>query len=200
MLKLLITLQTPFAKKIQNEVFYQISQLESHDEFHETLYTHATNEQDENIQLQLYTWAADLGNEHAISYLHLHQAHMCVLVAEKLDKSTYDFFKERENTSHNSYSLYMLGLINNVCNNPDYWYGKKPDRVSSNRQMAIDYYNKAIVKNNPLAMISLAYLYHDTDLSDDEYEDKSDEIKHLAKRTNELNFSLEKHPYLQQYL
>lgn len=181
MFHLLSTSNSSLATGIRNECLKQITQLETTPDFSGMLYDQAVNESNENIQLQFYTWAADLGDRDAINYLHSNKE-IGQLLAERLERSTYDFFKEREDMESNMYSLYMLGMINNVCNNPEKW---NETGSASEKNLTIEYYTKAVNKGNPLAMISLAYFYHDI------VKDKEDEIKRLVKKANEMNFPID---------
>jgi|SRR5579872_3683706 len=178
MFHLLSTSNGSLATGIRDAFLKQITQLEATPDFLQLLYDQAVNESNKNIQLQFYTWAADLGNVDAINYLHSNKE-IIQLLAEELEKTTYDFFKERVNMENNSYSLYMLGMITNVCNNPDHL-----DDLSE-KKLTIEYYTKAVDKDNPLAMISLAYFYHDF------AKDKVDDTKSLVRRANEMNFPID---------
>ncbi len=195
-LSLLLNFDTVFGQNILHIINREILFLENDSEFVDKLYEKAINENNENIKIQLMTWAADLGNELAINYIHTH-GEIDGILAEKLDKSTYYFFKERENHTKNTYSLYMLALINHVVNNPE------ADSTRIESTLAIEYYKKSIIKKNPQAMVKLAEFYFaHMEMSHDGFEDelnlgdKSDEIVQLINEAIALNFPIPE--YLQK--
>lgn len=191
MLQLLSIIENDIVADIERFVDNKILELEKSENFSKTVYSLALVEPNENVQLQLYTWAADLGNLDAINYIHTHRE-IGQLLAERLDPDTYFVFKKREKYENNRYSLYMLGIINNVVNNPEFWGGSKPEHNKSQGELAIEYYTKAVEKKNPLAMIDLAHFLECFS------KDHSEQIKSLVKEASQLNFPVDQS--LQKYL
>lgn len=161
-------------KRLNEGVLKIVERLEhNNSELAKVLYDNAINiDEDErnngycdNRFLQLMTVSADLDNNDAINWLHTHKAFIINRLAENLDKQSYKLFLERENMQKNRYSLYMLGMINQTNNSPDFW-GKPVNNTNFQRKKALDYYNAACNKNNPMAMIELAYMLQDDDYSD----------------------------------
>ncbi len=160
----------------------------------DNLYKSAIVEQDEDTKIQLITWAADLGNSNAISYIHNNLSIITDFMAERMDESTYYFFEERENKIKNMYSLYMLGLVNGVTNNPHTYLQNKTRKIDEDK-LEIEYYEKSAAKGNPLAMIDLAMIYNH---KKKKFSDKTNEIINLVRKANELNCSIP--VSLQKYL
>lgn len=133
-----------------------------------------------NNILQLITISADLGNKSAISWLSEHNPYITGCLAENLETCTYDLFMDRSKLEKNAYSLCMLGVINNVCNNPDVWDTPNRDSrlsiVDEQERLATMYYTQAGEKGNPQGFFNLAYMLCDID--------EANESEEMRKETN----------------
>jgi len=133
-----------------------------------------------NIILQLLTVSADVGNKSAIQWLHDHDAFITKCLGENLETHTYELFMDRLDLDKNAYSLFMLGVINNTSNNPDYWdYNSKEkigiDCIREQKNLANKYYKQAGEKGNPQAFLHLAYSMYDS-IDVDHKNEEIDEI------------------------
>jgi hypothetical protein len=144
-----------------------------------------------NEVIQLLTVSADLGYNDAIKWLIDHDSFVTKCLAEQLEVRTYKIFIDRCNMQHNKYSLNMLGVINNACNNPDFWGKQIQDEIFEQQNLARMYYTQSGDKGNPIALLNLAYMLYDdyNKNNDSEYDlpDKlRDEIKVLIDRAKIL--------------
>lgn len=142
---------TPSAQSQMQKLLDDIETKETADAMYiDALILSADNDNDDvkyydNNLLQLMTISADLGNIEAIKWLMAHDDYVGKCLAENLSKQTYELFLERSESNKNTYSLYMLGVINHVFNNPT------NKSSASQQKLATQYYTLSSENGNPLA-------------------------------------------------
>lgn len=167
--------------KIIMQKIWENCEIDKNDELAASLYTRGVslyanrennNRKISNEVIQLLTVSADLGNNDSILWLRSHDGFITECLAENLDMQTYKLFIDRCNTEHNKYSLNMLGVINNTCNNPTITGRKETHNgLSAGEEqglLAHMYYTQSGDKGNPTALLNLAYM-----LYDDYFEDRN---------------------------